>query len=183
MVSIIWLLSGCQADPEQHGHLHLIDPEPRWQDEALGIWAGVDFQPGPRVIEALEHGVTIQIRVMTRVGPPWRRLAISDDPRSHRFELRYLPLVQHFELADLRMDTQTTYPRLSMVLEELRQPRWFESRLHRSRPDGPGWRLEARVEIDRTRLPSPMRLPVWFDRNWGLGEPWRTWHPEEYGVR
>src|SRR6056297_3361962 len=102
MVFIIWLLSGCQADPERHGHLRLIDPQPEWRAEVLGIRAGIDFLPGARVIEALTHGVTVQIRVMTRVGPPWRRLAITDDPRSHRFEIRYLPLIQHYELVDLR---------------------------------------------------------------------------------
>lgn len=183
MVSIIWLLSGCQAEPERHGHLRLIDPQPQWRDEVLGIRAGIDFEPGPRVVEALTHGVTVQIRVMTRVGPPWRRLAITDDPRSHRFEIRYLPLIQHYELVDLRSGERSSYLRLSMVRDALAEPRWIASRLQVSQPEGFGWRLQARVEIDRTRLPSPMRLPVWFDRNWGLGEPWRSWEPDQYGPR
>lgn len=183
MVSIIWLLSACTADPERHGHLHLIDPLPQWRNEVLGIRTGIDFQPGPRVIEALNHGVTVQVRVMTRVGPPWRRLAITDDPRSHRFEIRYQPLIRHYELTDLRSGVKTSYPRLAMVRDALAEPRWVATRLHGRDSGGPGWRLQALVEIDRTRLPSPMRLPVWFDRNWGLGEPWRTWHPHEYGAR
>lgn len=183
MVSIIWLLSACQAEAERHGQLRLIDPQPQWQGDVLGIHVGIDFQPGPRVIEALAHGVTVQIRVMTRVGPLWRRLAISDDPRSHRFEIRYLPLSQHYQLTDLRSGEQDSYPRLSMVRDALAEPRWVATRLEKSQPDGLGWRLQARVEIDRTRLPSPMRLPVWFDRNWGLGEPWRTWQPEQYRAR
>jgi hypothetical protein len=69
-----------------------------------------------------------------------------------------------------------------MVRDALAQPRWMETRLRDRSDHGRGWRLEARVEIDRTRLPSPMRLPVWFDPNWGLGEDWRAWSPEEYGV-
>ncbi|MEE4638603.1 MAG: DUF4390 domain-containing protein [Wenzhouxiangella sp.] len=182
MVSIIWLLSACAADPDVHGHLRLIDPEPRWQDNVLGIDAGIDFEPGPQVIEALEHGVTVHIRFLARIGPAWRRSPITDDPRSHRFEIRYLPLIRHYELTDLRSGERTSYPRLHMVRDALAQPRWMETRLRDRSSHGPGWRLQARVEIDRTRLPSPMRLPVWFDPNWGLGDDWQTWTPEEYGV-
>ena len=79
MVFTILFLSGCQADPELHGRLYLIDPEPQWQGEVLGIRAGVEFQPSPRIVEALQHGVTVQVRVMTRVGPLWRRLAVTDE--------------------------------------------------------------------------------------------------------
>lgn len=175
MAFITWLLSACTADPEQHGHLRLIDPEPRWQQEVLGIHAGIDFTPGPRVVEALEHGVTIHIRLATRIGSPWLPLALGDQTRNHRFEIRYLPLIRHYELTDLKSGEQVSFPRLSMVLDELANPRWMDTRFTADQRGGRRWRIQSRVEIDRTRLPSPMRLPVWFDRNWGLGDSWHSW--------
>lgn len=178
MVSITWLLSACTADPDRHGRLQMIDPQPRWQDNVLGIHAGIDFQPGPRVLEALDHGVTVPIRLATRIGPVWKVLAVADQTRNHRFEIRYLPLIRHYELTDLKSGEQVSYPRLSMVLDELAEPRWMDTRFTADQRAGRRWRVQARVEIDRTRLPSPMRLPVWFDRNWGLGGSWHTWQLE-----
>lgn len=175
MVFITWLLSACTADPQLHGHLRLIDPEPRWQDDVLGIHAGIDFNPGPAIVEALEHGVTIHLRLATRIGSPWLPLALGDQTRNHRFEIRYLPLIRHYELSDLKSGEQVSVPRLSMVLDELAEPRWMDTRFTRDQRAGQDWRIQARIQIDRTRLPSPMRLPVWFDRSWSLAGSWRSW--------
>ncbi len=181
MAFIIWLLSACTADSDRHGQLRMIDPEPRWQDDVLGIHAGIDFQPGPRIVEALNHGVTIHIRLATRVGPRWKLLAVADQTRNHRFEIRYLPLIRHYELTDLKTGEQWSYPRLSMTLDALAEPRWMDTRFTADQRAGRRWRMQARIDIDRTRLPSPMRLPVWFDRNWGLGESWHSWELRSSG--
>ncbi len=177
-VFITSLLSACTPADPRSGHLRLIDPQPQWQGEILGLVAGIDFNPGPAVIEALNHGVTVHIRVTIEVRRPWEVIVNDDLVRNHRFEIRYLPLIRHYELTDLKTGEQQSFPRLSMVLDRLQRPQWLDTRFtadeHRERE----WRMRARVDIDRTRLPSPMRLPVWFDRNWSLSEAWQRWDIE-----
>ena len=175
----MWLLSACSSPDEPGGHLRLIDPQPQWQAEVLGLYTGIDFNPGPRLLEALNHGVTLHIRVAIDVSRPWELLTPDERTRNHRFEIRYLPLVRHYELTDLKTDEQRSFPRLSMVLDALAQPQWLDTRISREDFDERSWRMQARVDIDRTRLPSPMRLPVWFDPHWRLAEPWQRWSLEQ----
>lgn len=178
MASIIWLLSACGASDPPSGHLRLIDPQPQWQGDTLGLMAGIDFNPGPAVIEALEHGVTVHIRVSIQVTHRWELFVDDDRTRNHRFEIRYLPLIRHYELTNLRTGERQNFPRLSMALDRLRHPQWMDTRFTDRDYQSGQWHLQARVDIDRTRLPSPMRLPVWFERSWRLGEPWHRWDLE-----
>lgn len=182
MVSITWLLSACGPADDGIGHLRLIDPAPEWQADRLGLHAGIDFNPGPQVIEALNHGVTLHLRVTIHVRRPWQLFVSDDLERNHRFEIRYLPLVRHYELTDLKTDEQLSFPRLSMVLDALARPHWMDTRFTRDQVQEGRWHMRARVDIDRTRLPSPMRLPVWFDRHWSLTEPWHRWTVEPPGA-
>lgn len=177
-VFTIWLLSACTPADERGGHLRLIDPQPQWEGDTLGLVAGIDFNPGPAVVEALNHGVTVHIRVAIQVRRPWEFIVNDDLVRNHRFEIRYLPLIRHYELTDLKTGEQLSFPRLSMVLERLQRPQWMDTRFTADEHRDRRWRMQARVDIDRTRLPSPMRLPVWFDRNWSLTEPWHRWDVE-----
>lgn len=172
------LLSGCQQPESAAGHLRLIDPEPYWQGETLGLLAGIDFNPGPAIIEAIEHGVTVQLRVTIQVMRRWELLVDDALERNHRFEIRYLPLVRHYELTNLDSGEQLSFPRLSMALDRLQRQIWMDTRFTAADQRGRPWHMRVRIDIDRTRLPSPMRLPVWFDANWSLGEPWRRWDIE-----
>lgn len=175
MVFISLLLSACTTPDERVGHLRLINPEPQWHDDTLGLQTGIDFQPGPDIIEALNHGVTVHIRVVIHIRRPREVLIADERTRNHRFEIRYLPLIRHYELTDLKSGERRSFPRLSMVLEALAQPQWLDTRLTAEHKSSHDWRMRARVDIDRTRLPSPMRLPVWFESGWRLGDSWHHW--------
>lgn len=179
MAFTVSLLSACQPLTNDTPTLTLIDPQPRWQAGQLGIDAGIAFDPGPAIIEALHHGVVIPIRVTTRVDPRRPSLASSDRTRSHRFEMRYLPLTQRYELRDVRADELSSYPRLSMAVEALARARWMSVQLDQADLEDGGWLVEARVDIDRTRVPSPMRLTVWLERDWRPGGAWQRWQVDE----
>ena len=178
MVFTVWLLSACQPLSNEKPTLTLIDPHPRWHAGQLGLEAGVAFEPAPAVIEALQHGVIIPIRVTTRVARRHPVLAPSERTRSHRFEIRYLPLTQRYELRDVRADEASSHPRLSMALEALASPRWMSVQLDQADLEEGAWLVEARVDIDRTRVPSPMRLTVWLERDWRPGGRWQRWQVE-----
>jgi hypothetical protein len=175
MVSIIALCAACQPEVDGDEALVLIEPLPLWQGDDLKVMAGVAWTPSPAVIEALDHGVVVPLKVTTRVSRHHRFFAIEDRDRNHRFEIRYLPLVRSYQLTELKTGQQSTYPRLAMLTESLRQRQVWDTGLNRAEADQRDWQVEIRAELDRSRLPSPMRMPVWFDSQWRAVTPWHGW--------
>ncbi len=175
MVSTIWLCVGCQADPAERPAFDLIDPVPIWTQGELLFETGLRWEPGQAMIEALEHGVMIPLELSVRISRHHGLIASEDRTHHHRFEVRYLPLLQDYELIDVRADSRTLYPRLGILVESLAERRQFTTGLTRSEVDERRWQVQLRAHLDRTRLPSPMRLPVWFDDRWRAQSPWYSW--------
>lgn len=137
--------------------------------------AGVDWTPSSAVIEALEHGVVVPVRVTTRISRRHARFALFDRDRNHRFEVRYLPMLRSYQITDTKTGEQHNHPRLGMLLDGLRQPRAWATGLELAELAEREWQVEIRAELDRSRLPSPMRMPVWFDPAWRAVTPWLGW--------
>jgi hypothetical protein len=169
-------LAGCRTASETDGHVDFLDPAVVWTPGGLDLTAGVTLEPTPAMLEALDRGVTITFLVAIRASSGQVWLPGFDQRRRHRFRISYLPLIRHYELEDLHNGTRSTYPRLSMLLGALREPRdWFV-------PLEPGddvSLVRARIRLDRTRLPSPMRLPTWFEPQWRLDSDWQSLVPPE----
>jgi len=134
------------------------------------------------VVEALEHGVAVPLRITTRVARYHGWVAIVDEDRFHRLEIRYLPLVRSYQLNDLASGRQQNFPRLGMLTSALRERRRWPTGLDREAADARPWQVQLRAELDRSRLPSPMRIPVWFDPEWRVVSDWQTWLIEFDGV-
>ena len=181
-VSIISLCVACTPDEDIEWDITLINPKPLWEGDELMVNAGVDWAPSPAVLEALEHGIGVPIRVTTRVSRHHRWFATEDRDRNHRFEVRYLPLVRSYQLTELKTDQVDSYPRMGMLVDALRQPRNWHTGLTRSEVAERDWQVEIRAELDRTRLPSPMRLPVWFNDQWRAASKWHGWRIDQGGV-
>lgn len=169
-VFIILLLAGCHNDRATDWHVDFIEPGLAWTDEGLDFIAGVELEPSPAMIEALERGVSITFLVALRASSGRVWLPGFDERRRHRFRVSYLPLSRHYQLVDLHNDSRSTYPRLNMLLRELREPRSWSIPLA---PDESVSLVRARIRLDRTRLPSPMRLPTWFEPQWQLDSGWQ----------
>ncbi len=174
-VFIILACVACTPDENGEWGISLIQPAPLWIDDELMVNAGVEWAPSPAVLEALEHGVGVPIRVTTRVSRHHRWFATMDRDRNHRFEVRYLPLVRSYQLTELKTGQVDSYPRMGMLVDALRQRRNWHTGLTRAEAVERDWQVEIRAELDRTRLPSPMRLPVWFDDQWRAVSPWQGW--------
>lgn len=167
-------LAGCRSDDAADWHVAFIEPRLVPGDEGLEFIAGVDLEPSPAMLEALDRGVAVTFLVALRTysGPVW--LPGLDQRRRHRFEISYLPLSRHFQLTDFHNDTRESFPRLGMLIDVLRTPRRWSIPLE---PGEEVERVRARIELDRTRLPSPMRLPTWFEPQWQLGSGWQQFEP------
>ncbi|WP_376693650.1 DUF4390 domain-containing protein [Wenzhouxiangella sp. EGI_FJ10409] len=171
MVFITLPLAACRSDRETEGHVGFIRPELVWTDEGLDFVAGVDLDPSPAMLEALDRGVSVTFLVALRASSGRVWLPVVDERRRHRFRISYLPLSRHYELDDLHNDTRATFPRLNMLVRALRERRSWDIPLA---PDETVSLVRARIQLDRTRLPSPMRLPTWFEPQWRLDSDWQT---------
>ncbi|MDR9389736.1 MAG: DUF4390 domain-containing protein [Wenzhouxiangella sp.] len=187
MVFISLLLSGCDRLGDGGGGgdasrsdlaLSLSEPAIEWRGDVLGVATGVVFAPSAAILEALEHGVAVNVVVATRIHPWHGALASASQTRNHRFEIRYLPLIEHHQLTELKTGQTESFPRLSMLLEALSQRHWLDTHLSRDDVGDTAWQVQARVDIDREQLPAPMQLSAWRDRNWRSGQAWLTWRVE-----
>jgi len=176
MVSITLLLAGCRSDRETDWQVAFLEPDLAWTGEGLDFVAGVELEPSPAMIEALDRGVSITFLVALRASSGRVWLPGFDHRRRHRFRVSYLPLSRHYQLIDLHNDRRSTYPRLNMLLRELREPRSWSIPLA---PDETVSLVRARIRLDRTRLPSPMRLPTWFEPQWQLDSDWQHLTPPD----
>lgn len=176
MVFITLPLAGCHSDRETDWDVDFIEPELEWTDEGLDFIAGVELDPSPAMLEAMERGVSITFLVALRASSGRVWLPGLDERRRHRFRISYLPLSRHYQLIDLHNDRRSTYPRLNMLLDSLREPRSWSIPLA---PEETVSLVRARIRLDRTRLPSPMRLPTWFEPQWRLDSDWQRLTPPE----
>lgn len=177
------LLAGCRPAPDEGSHrLELIDPGLAWSGDRLVLVTGIDLALNPALIEALEHGVTLPLAITMQAYDDSDWWPGYNMRRRHRMEIRYLPMIRHYQLDNLLTDTQTSYPRLSMLLEELAEPTAWPMPLLREEIASGRWRIRAQLKLDLTRLPAPMRLPVWFDPRWRLDSGWQAWQLPDIGA-
>jgi len=184
MVFITALCVACQPEPEpaQTVAFDLLDPRPVWIGEELQFNTALHWRPDDEVVNALHHGVVIPLEVSVRISRHHGLVASEDRSHHHRFEIRYLPLLRDYEVWDVRADERTLYPRLAILTRALSRRRQFSTGLSRSDVAERRWQVQLRAKLDRSRLPSPMRLPVWFDARWRAEGPWHTWvFPSEEG--
>jgi len=174
--SIILPLAACQPQRSTDWQVSFIEPGLARTAEGLDFEAGVRLEPSPAMLEALERGVPLTFLVALRASSGRVWLPGLDERRRHRFRISFLPLSRHYQLEDLHNDTRETYPRLGMLTDALRQRRNWSIPLA---PDDAVSLVRARIELDRTRLPSPMRLPTWFEPQWRLGSGWLTLVPPD----
>jgi len=175
MVSITLLCVGCQADSNHANTFDLVEPNPIWYGDELYINTALAWRPGQNVVEALHHGVVIPLELSVRISRHHGLLAFEDRTHHHRFEIRYLPLLRDYEVWDVRADQRTLYPRLSILIATLAERRQYSTGLYQSEVDKRRWQVQLRAHLDRSRLPSPMRLPTWFDERWSSFGQWYSW--------
>lgn len=171
---IIVLLAGCRNEDRIDWHVDFVSPALAESEDGIDFTAGVDLEPSPAMIEALERGVGITFLVSLRASSHRLWLPGLDVRRRHRFRIDYLPLSRYYQLTDLHNETRDTYPRFNMLVRALREPRSWSIPLE---PDDSVSLVRARIQLDRTRLPSPMRLPTWFQPQWWLKSDWYSFDP------
>jgi hypothetical protein len=120
--------------------------------------------------EALVHGVPLRIKVSANLRSSGGR---SDESKATRhFEIRYMPLSDHYQLSSDETGTVNTYPRLRHALAALSE---VEMSLSVAGFEAGAYELRARSVLEKQHLPAPMRLPAWFAPNWHHDSGWVSW--------
>jgi len=147
------------------------------QDDFLGLVAGIDMQLGRQAQEALQSGIPIVITVDLRLARRYRFFAREINTRSFHWELNYLPLSERYTMQHPVSGQISSYPRLRMLLDDLRQPVAYawpaDARQQQALSNGQH-QLQMRVRLNRLRLPAPLRLPALISSQWRLQDGWKT---------
>ena len=163
------LLAGCSESESDYGfRIESVALQPAHQRIEASFTQALKLSEEAR--EALDHGVALTVRVEMELRDAITLTLLADDIR--RFEIRYLPLSQHYELSTPGDGTVRNYPRLRHVLNALSRVE-FELATGALAPGS--YEFRSRVRLENGRLPAPMRLPALFSAQWQHDSEWSTW--------
>lgn len=171
----VWLaaaalvLGACSAE-NQNQRFEIRDLRADWASGRMDVHLQQRLELGPEAREALLHGVplTLGVEVVLRDARTQTRLK----KQRNLYEIRYLPLSEHYQLTRNETGESQTFPRLRHALAELGELRLsVETGVL---PEG-DYELLARSFLDKRRLPPPMRLPVLFSPSWNHESAWTSW--------
>jgi hypothetical protein len=169
LLALIFALGGCSGS-EAGGKFGISRLDANGFDGRVEIRCEQQLQLSAEAREALLHGVplTIELELVVRRADSHTRVGGT----IRRFELRYLPLSEHYQVSGIGPNGLATFPRLRHALAELsRQDLVVETG---ALPAGK-YEVLARNRLDRRHMPPPMRLPTLFDPSWKHDSEWTTW--------
>lgn len=171
LISIAMIvLAGCgpRQAPEYAFVIRDVTVTPAFQ--SLDIHLEQDLELSQQARDALEHGVTLTIRLDLELRDDDHMISTRRDIR--RFLLKYLPLSERYQLAQAENGASQAFTRLRHMLASL-----DDLSIHfATGPLPPGsYELRARISLDESRLPTPMQLPAWFSPQWRHDSEWSTW--------
>ena len=120
--------------------------------------------------EALEHGVTLTIRLEMELRNDNNMIVARRDAR--RFQLRYLPLSERYQFSEEETGELKAFSRLRHMLAALND---FTVRFSTGPLPSGSYEMRTRISLDESRLPTPMQLPAWFSSQWRHDSEWSVW--------
>ena len=144
--------------------------------QSLNIDLRQELQLSQEAREALEHGVTLFINLELELHSISHMIVERSDSR--RFQLRYLPLSERYQLSEEENGKLRAFSRLRHLLAAIDEIYVQMS----TGPLPPGnYELRTRISLDESRLPTPMQLPALFSPQWQHDSEWSVW-PFEISV-
>jgi len=169
LLLLLLILAACDsADRETRFQLREI--KAGWANGQLQVTAEQSLALSREARDALVHGVPLNIEttLSLRKSGKWTPVA----GYSEQFEIRYLPLSDHYQLTRSARTEVLTVPRLRHVLAALATT---EMRVRTGAIPAGDYELLVRTRLDLMRMPPPMRLPTHMSAEWRHDSRWTSW--------
>lgn len=166
----MFFLAGCdQEAPVDYGFtINNVSINRAYQSLNVHLRQGLELSEQAR--EALEHGVTLTVVLEIELRNDNNMVVVKRD--ANRYQFRYLPLSERYQLETEKTGELKTYSRLRHLLAAIDD-------LSIQLPTGPlpsgSYELRTRIRLDESRLPAPMQLPAWFSAQWHHDSEWSVW--------
>lgn len=159
----------CAPTGEPFG-IHIDSLEARTTRNGVTVRAHQEIGLSREAREALRHGVPLRITVDLNMRGDGRWRPVEES--TFTYEIRYLPLSDHYQLAGPHSDSSArTFPRLRHLLAELGD---LELNLPGSNASPGQYEVRMRSRLDRGAMPAPMQLPTLLSPNWNHDSGWVT---------
>lgn len=169
LMACLVVLAAC-SDQAANQRFELTRIDAEWSNGKMDVVCEQRLALSNEAREALIHGVPLTIDLELSLRDTSSQIRVASQTSS--YEIRYLPLSDHFQLTEAGTQSMNTFPRLRHVLAAL-------SRLQVSidtgvLPSG-DYELLARTRLDQKSMPPPMRLPVLLSAKWRHDSSWSSW--------
>ena len=171
----IWLLVACIAlagcaDSAENDRFKFRSVTANWNSGQLRVHTEQTVPLSAEAREALVHGVPLTLLLDFRLRNSVSQIRAAEN--TERFEIRYLPLSDHYQLTFYDGTPARTFPRLRHALADLSNVSF--SLVTGALPAGE-YEMLVRLRLDQTAMPPPMRLPVLLSAQWQHDSPWSSW--------
>ena len=169
LATVLLALAGCQPRAAG-GEFEINAVETRWTNGSMSVRSEQVLRFSEPARQALGHGVplTVEIELILRSTVSQTRVAHE----LSAYEIRYLPMSEHYQVTRLADGQVRTYPRLRHALAGLGR---LDLDLETGALPADDYELLARIRLNHGRMPPPMRLPVLFDSGWKHASNWTSW--------
>jgi hypothetical protein len=169
LLAAVLAASACSS-PGEESRFRIEGIDARWSSGILHVSCRESLALSEEAREAMVHGVPLTLDVEFILREAGKQSRVASFTRA--YEIRYLPLSEHFQVTDLQDQAVRTYPRLRHALAWLSQLQLsFETGVL---PDGE-YELLARSRLDMMQMPPPMRLPALLSSRWRHDSSWTAW--------
>jgi hypothetical protein len=141
-----------------------------WSNGSLHVTCEQNLALSKEAREALIHGVPLTINLELTLRDTGSQVRVANQTNS--YEIRYLPLSDHYQLTYERDQSVKTFPRLRHVLAALSK---LQVDLETGVLPSGDYELLARTRLDQKSMPPPMRLPVMLSAKWHHDTSWSSW--------
>lgn len=170
LLSLLLVLTVSACDLRSNSLFTLDRVEVRTVGGNLSVHLQQRLRLSDRTTRGINNGVPVTLEMSLELRDS-SSLALVAMQR-FRYEIRYLPLSERFQLTALNDGRVRTYPRLRHVLRAL-----MDLRLQFDTPPlaTGDYELRARMWLDKTTLPAPIQLPALIFGAWKHDTEWTQW--------
>ena len=163
------LLSACEEQDLGYG-LSIDEVSVRQGYQSLHIGLRQQLVLSEQAREALQHGVPLNIALNLDLRSNSDMVVMRREDR--RYEIRYLPLIDRYQLRNVTSGDLQTFSRLRHLLSALGE---LDVQMQTGALPHGEYELRTRLLLDEGSLPTPMQLPAWFSSQWKHDSGWSVW--------